>query len=116
MLLVNSVADGLNLVSKEGPVLNEREGVLVLSTPAGSFHELERGSVALDPMDVESSAEALWTALAMTPEERKTRSSSLRSVIDQYQLGDWLRHQLKDLTIVEYIKQSAESGSLAAAG
>ncbi len=107
VLLVNSVADGMNLVSKEGIIVNERDGVLALSTTAGSFHELERGCIALDPTDIDSGAEALWMALDMTPEERKTRATSLRNVIDQYQLGDWLRHQIKDLTIMEYIKQAA---------
>src|SRR5207248_2118806 len=31
VLLVNPVKDGLNLVAKEGPLVNERDGVLVLS-------------------------------------------------------------------------------------
>jgi trehalose 6-phosphate synthase len=40
-LLVNSIADGMNLISKEAPLLNERDGVVVLSERAGSFEELE---------------------------------------------------------------------------
>ena len=43
MLLVNAVFDGLNLVSKEAPYVNTRDGVLVLSENAGSHEEL--GSV-----------------------------------------------------------------------
>ena len=31
VLLVNSIADGMNLVAKEGPVVNQQQGVLVLS-------------------------------------------------------------------------------------
>src|SRR5205823_13553029 len=30
VLLVNAIFDGMNLVSKEAPLLNERDGVLVL--------------------------------------------------------------------------------------
>src|SRR5262249_35610206 len=36
VLLVNPVFDGLNLVSKEAPLVNARDGVLVLSENAGS--------------------------------------------------------------------------------
>jgi len=35
MLLVNPVRDGLNLVAMEGPAVNERDGVVVLSREAG---------------------------------------------------------------------------------
>ena len=40
VLLVNSVIDGMNLVAKEGPVVNTRDGVLVLSVGAGAHREL----------------------------------------------------------------------------
>ena len=46
VLLVNSLADGLNLVSKEGSLLNERDGVLALSDMAGSYQELCHGGPA----------------------------------------------------------------------
>ena len=37
VLLVNSVIDGMNLVAKEGPVVNTKDGVLILSEAAGAF-------------------------------------------------------------------------------
>jgi trehalose 6-phosphate synthase len=106
VLLVNSVADGMNLVSKEGPSVNERNGVLALSTSAGAYRELERGCVALDPTDIGRTATALSEALHMDMDERRARADILRVAIDRYQLSDWLRHQLKDLSIVGYIKGS----------
>ena len=39
-LLVNPIRDGLNLVAMEGPAVNERDGVLVLSREAGAYEEL----------------------------------------------------------------------------
>jgi trehalose 6-phosphate synthase len=36
VLLVNPVRDGLNLVAKEGPLVNERDGVVMLSQQAGA--------------------------------------------------------------------------------
>ena len=40
VLLVNPVRDGLNLVAKEGPLVNTVDGVLVLSRQAGAWAEL----------------------------------------------------------------------------
>src|SRR5205807_1302949 len=40
VLLVNPIRDGLNLVAKEGPLVNERDGVLVLSREAGAWDAL----------------------------------------------------------------------------
>jgi trehalose 6-phosphate synthase len=104
VLLVNSVADGMNLVSKEGPAVNERAGVLVLSLAAGSCQELDRGALCVDPFDVEGTAQALQEALRLPPEERERRASQLQRDIGQYELRDWLRHQLNDLAIAEYVK------------
>mgnify|MGYP002683055944 CR=1 FL=1 len=42
VLLVNPIRDGLNLVAKEGPMLNEHDGQLVLSTEAGAWPETLR--------------------------------------------------------------------------
>ena len=42
VLLVNPVFDGLNLVAKEAPLVNQRDGVLVLSENAGAHEELAR--------------------------------------------------------------------------
>jgi DNA-binding MarR family transcriptional regulator len=53
-LLVNSIADGMNLISKEAPLLNERSGVVVLSENAGSFEELEQWVLPVDPLDVDA--------------------------------------------------------------
>ena len=43
MLLVNAIFDGLNLVAKEAPLVNERDGVLILSENAGAHEELGAG-------------------------------------------------------------------------
>ena len=66
VLLVNPVRDGLNLVAKEGPLLNRNEGVLVLSREAGAWEELSlagRGAIGVNPFDVAATADALHQAL-----------------------------------------------------
>ena len=52
VLLVNPVRDGLNLVAKEGPLVNGRDGVLALSREAGAFDELAGGALEVNPFDV----------------------------------------------------------------
>ncbi len=97
VLLVNSVADGMNLVSKEGPIVNERDGVVVLSREAGSYNELRRGVLGIEPKDVEGTAEALWQALRMPKEERQSRARYLQLVIGRHDLRVWLYRQLEEL-------------------
>jgi trehalose 6-phosphate synthase len=104
VLLVNSVADGMNLVSKEGAIVNEKDGVLVLSITAGSCEELRHGAILIDPFDVEGTAAGLAKALSLDAKERSRRAYLLRSTIEHHQLGDWLRHQLKDLSVATYVR------------
>ncbi len=101
VLLVNSLADGMNLVSKEGPVVNERNGVLVLSRLAGSYAELGGAALGVDPLDVDSTATALHAALVMPAGERAERTLRLREAILGNQLSHWLRRQLDDLGFVK---------------
>ena len=42
LLMVNSIFDGMNLVAKEAPAVNTRDGVLMLSENTGSHEELGR--------------------------------------------------------------------------
>jgi trehalose 6-phosphate synthase len=107
VLLANSVADGMNLVSKEGPLLNERDGVLVLSRRAGSYEQLGAGAIGVDPLDVDATAQAMLNALLMRETERRRRSELLRKSISLHQLNDWLRLLLKDLEHSTYRRSSS---------
>jgi trehalose 6-phosphate synthase len=98
VLLVNPIIDGMNLVAKEGPVVNEQDGVLVLSEGAGAAEELEEGALVISPYDVVEMSESLHRALAMSPEERAQRASTLRSIVEEHRVGDWLYDQLLDLS------------------
>ena len=97
VLLVNPLADGMNLVAKEGPMLNTRDGVLVLSKRAGAFAELGCAAIGIDPQDVEVTKDALYTALTMTPIERRERAVRLRQTVRQRDLRDWFRALLADI-------------------
>jgi trehalose 6-phosphate synthase len=102
VLLVNPLMDGMNLVSKEGPVVNERSGVLVLSRGAGSFEEMGEAAVEIiDPRDVEGTAKALETALDMPAEERERRAKELRRRAQAHKPEDWIESQLVDLEAIQ---------------
>lgn len=79
VLLVNPVRDGMNLVAKEGPVLNEHDGLLVLSEEAGAWEELGDVALGVQPFDVVDTAAALARALEMPAAERRRRSTELKS-------------------------------------
>jgi trehalose 6-phosphate synthase len=102
VLLVNPLMDGMNLVSKEGPIVNERDGVLVLSSGAGSFEELGGSSVAIDDAtDVAATADALERAFDMDPEERARRADELRDLVAKRQPEDWIGSQIDDLEAIQ---------------
>jgi trehalose 6-phosphate synthase len=97
VLLVNPVIDGMNLVAKEGPILNRRNGVLVLSENAGAFAELGDHAVAVNPFNLKGTADAIHRGLEMDREERARRLSRLRSVIRRGTLEKWVQAQVDDL-------------------
>jgi trehalose 6-phosphate synthase len=102
VLLVNPLMDGMNLVSKEGPVVNEKSGVLVLSRGAGSFEEMGAAAVEIsDPKDVEETTKALETALDMPADERSRRAEALRRRAQAHRPEDWIESQLVDLEAIQ---------------
>ena len=97
VLLVNPIIDGMNLVAKEGPVVNERNGVLVLSRTAGAFQQLGKAAIPTSPTDVAETAEALYTALTLPSEERRIKSTLARQIVERNDLNIWLSRQINDI-------------------
>ena len=97
VLLVNPIVDGMNLVAKEGPIVNQRDGVLILSEGAGAHHQLGHAALSVAPGDVEGTAEALHAALTMPAEERARRRAALGAAIETEDLDWWMRRQITDL-------------------
>ena len=94
VLLVNPIRDGLNLVAKEGPLVNRNDGVLVLSREAGVWHELSGSACEVNPFDVAGTAAQLARALGMGPAERKAHAAALRVAASSRTPRDWLEDQL----------------------
>ncbi|HEX6310653.1 MAG TPA: trehalose-6-phosphate synthase [Acidimicrobiia bacterium] len=90
VLLVNPIKDGLNLVAKEGPLVNRRDGVVCLSPEAGAFDELGEAVVPSHPYDLVHTADALHTALTMPSDERRARARRLRELAGARTPSMWL--------------------------
>ncbi len=96
VLLVNAIFDGCNLVAKEAPLVNERDGVLLLSENAGAHEELGEWALTVNPFDIAGQAEAIHEALAMAADERRVRLEAIRSHVREHDLSAWIASQLAD--------------------
>jgi trehalose 6-phosphate synthase len=94
VLLINPIRDGMNLVAKEGPVVNTSDGVLALSREAGAFEELAGPALEVNPFDVGGTAAVLSQALRMQPQERAAAAKALRELIVAKTPADWFNDQL----------------------
>ncbi|UCD98731.1 MAG: trehalose-6-phosphate synthase [Chloroflexota bacterium] len=94
VLLVNSIADGMNLVAKEGPIVNQRDGVLILSERTGAQEQLNSGAIVISPCDVYATAEAIHQALVMNYDLRAEKAARLRWLIEREDIREWFSQQL----------------------
>jgi trehalose 6-phosphate synthase len=101
VIMVNALADGMNLVAKEVAVINQRNGVLALSENTGAFEELGEFAVPLYPFDVQQMADALYEALTMPLEERARRLAGAAEQVRSHDVGAWLQAQLSDLGVLD---------------
>ena len=96
-LVVTPLRDGMNLVAKEFVAARQDgDGVLVLSEFAGAAAELSE-ALLVNPYDVERTAEALFRALTMGVEERRTRMAALRERVLARDVHWWARSFLTRL-------------------
>ena len=97
VLLVNPLADGMNLVAKEGVLVNQKDGVLVLSEDAGAFYELGEHALTVSPFDVYGTAKAIHQGLTMSPEEKRQRADALRAIVTKADIRTWFYDQVDDV-------------------
>ena len=97
VLIVNAMFDGMNLVAKEGPMVNERAGVSILSENTGAHEELGDCSLSVNPFDIQELADSIHAALTMPYEERLERLENLKEIVTARNPGDWVDDQLTDI-------------------
>jgi trehalose 6-phosphate synthase len=97
VLLVNAMFDGMNLVAKEGPLVNEHAGVSILSENTGAHEELGEFALSVNPFDIQETADSIHAALTMRPSERERRIAGLKRIVTLRDPGDWIDEQLADI-------------------
>jgi trehalose 6-phosphate synthase len=97
VMMVNAMFDGMNLVAKEGPLVNERNGVSILSENTGAHEELGEFALSVNPFDVQELADAIFSALTMSPESRERRARGLKEIVTSRDPGDWIDEQISDI-------------------
>jgi trehalose 6-phosphate synthase len=97
LLIVNSLFDGMNLVAKEAPAVNTRDGAVMLSENTGAHEELGDCTLSVNPFDIQEQADTMHRALTMDPEERRLRATRLREIVRERDPGVWISEQLEDI-------------------
>jgi len=97
LLMVNAMFDGMNLIAKEGPLVNERNGVSLLSENTGAHEELAEFALSVNPFNVQEQADAIHRALTMSAPERSRRAQGLKRIVTARDPGDWVDDQLADI-------------------
>jgi trehalose 6-phosphate synthase len=105
-LLVNAIFDGMNLVAKEAPLVNTRDGVVVLSENTGAHAELGEWALTVNPFDVEGQARAIHEALSLERGERRRRLDAITAHVREHDVNEWLALQLAALDRVAATSRS----------
>lgn len=89
--MVTSTRDGMNLVSKEYIACKTNsDGVLILSEFAGASKELV-DALIVNPYNRAETAESIYQALKMSPEEIQERTEANRQIIQKFNVHHWVR-------------------------
>ncbi|MCC7550490.1 MAG: trehalose-6-phosphate synthase [Methanobacterium sp.] len=108
VLMVNPILDGMNIVAKEGSVVNENNGALILSTGAGCYEELKNGAICINPYDLRQTAESIDMALLMDDESKALLLREARAALERNDLNKWTSDQLNDIEMIMHEKQEVK--------
>jgi trehalose 6-phosphate synthase len=97
-LIVNSLADGLNLVSLEFIASRcDENGILLLSQCTGAADYLKSGSLLINPRNRQDIAMQMKRAIDMNDVERTVRMQQLRSMARRLTVRRWSASMLEPL-------------------
>jgi trehalose 6-phosphate synthase len=95
--LVTSLHDGMNLVAKEYIAARSDEGgALVLSSFTGAASELKEAFI-VNPYDVDETAETVFRAVSLRPDERQARMARLRQTVASNNVYAWAAQFLSEI-------------------
>ena len=106
VLFVNAIFDGMNLVAKEAPLVNERDGVLLLSENTGAHEELARMERRRQPVRRGRPGGGDPRRARAVPADRRARIEAIRAHVREQDIESWLTAQLADLDAVSPVARS----------
>lgn len=114
IMLITSLKDGMNLVSKEFCAAQVDEcGVVVISEFTGAAAELQHGALVVNPNDLAGVAEAIHKACVMPVEEKRSRMRLLRDIVRTYSVQNWAEGFLRAALTTEPVINARPTGETA---
>ncbi len=102
-LIAGSVADGLNLVVKEGAILNDRNGVIVSTKHVGAMAELGNYCIIAAEATATAITDALIAAHNLSTESRRKMSFELKRQIHEFDASFWAQSVVANFKIFEKV-------------
>lgn len=111
--MITPVRDGMNLVAKEYVASKEHNsrGVLILSEMAGAAGELLE-SVIINPIDIQSMADSIKTALEMDEEEQAVRLKSMQKWLKKFDVSSWANRFMKQQIKITNMQKESRTNLL----
>ena len=102
-LIACSVADGLNLVVKEGAILNDRNGAIVSTENVGAMAELGNFCIVSAEATEIGIIESLREAQNLSSESRRNMSTELKRHIQEFDSSNWAQNAVANFKVLEKV-------------
>ena len=102
-LIACSVADGLNLVVKEGAILNDRNGAIVSTKNVGAMAELGNFCIVAAEATEIGIIESLREAQNLSSESRRNMSAELKRHIQEFDSSNWAQNAVANFKVLEKV-------------
>ena len=102
-LIACSVADGLNLVVKEGAILNDRNGAIVSTENVGAIAELGNFCIVAAEATEIGIIESLREAQNLSSESRRNMSAELKRHIQEFDSSNWAQNAVANFKVLEKV-------------
>ena len=102
-LIACSIADGLNLVVKEGAILSNRNGVIISTENVGAMAELGNFCIVAKEATEIGIIESLREAQNLSSESRRNMSAELKRIIQEFDSSNWAQNAVANFKVLEKV-------------
>jgi trehalose 6-phosphate synthase len=95
LFLASPLREGANAVPQIAAAVNQRDGLLALSSASASSELFTPYALSFNPFDIEAMENAIWTGLSTPPAERSQRAAEMRVQAMAASQEDWLNSILE---------------------